>query len=97
VCVCLYSQIFVFSCACTHRCACAVRIVIRIRMHIVIHTLTLVQSGQTPLQVAELHGYESIATLIRNAGSFNVEAKQQQQPPTPRPPPRPVLTHADVC
>jgi hypothetical protein len=36
-------------------------------MHIVMRTLILVQSGTTPLQVAEEHRHTSIATLIRNA------------------------------
>jgi hypothetical protein len=42
---------------------------LQMRMRIVIRILTLVQSGKTPLQVAEERGYASIATLIRNAGS----------------------------
>ncbi len=44
----------------------------QIRMRIVIRILTLVQSGETPLQVAERKGHASIATLIRNAGSLNL-------------------------
>jgi hypothetical protein len=68
----------------------------QIRMRIVTRILTLVQSGITPLQIAEEQGHASIATLIRNAGSLksapassaNAAAKvvYTHPPPPPHPP-----------
>jgi hypothetical protein len=45
----------------------------QIRMRIVTRILTLVQKGETPLQVAGRQGHASIATLIRN------EAKRREK------------------
>ena len=70
-CVCLSSLTNIYIFVCMHT---------QIRMRIVIRVLTLVQSGTTPLQVAEEQGHEcvrhaSVATLIRNAPKLREEEK----------------------
>ncbi len=64
VCVSSLTHIYIFVCMHT-----------QIRMRIVIRTLTLVQAGKTPLQVAEEEGHGSIATLIRNEAKRRKDEK----------------------
>jgi hypothetical protein len=51
----------------------------QIRMRIVIRILTLVQWGQTPLQVAEWRGHASIATLIRSEAKRREKQKEEEE------------------